>query len=146
MTEKRIYLDANVFIYAVEGKPDVADLLRTLFGLLRQSRGVGVTSELTLAELLAGAVEPRRRSHLSLILWSRVFDLQPVDRDILIQTAEYRRSAGMPKLPDAIHAVTAINADCKTIVSADKRMRLPKGFIRITPDLPGLTELINELS
>jgi hypothetical protein len=41
----RLYLDSNVFIYAIEGKAELADLLRELFDLLRAHRGVGVTSE-----------------------------------------------------------------------------------------------------
>jgi predicted nucleic acid-binding protein len=146
MTENRIYLDANVFIYAIEGKPEVADLLRTLFELFRRARGVGVTSELTLAEVLAGSLDVRRRSYLSLVPWSRIFDLQPISRDVLIETAEYRRSAGMPKLPDAIHAVTAIKSGCRTVLSADKRMKLPDGFTRIPPDNAGLARLTKELS
>jgi len=109
----RLYLDANVFIYAIEGSADIADPLRQLFDLLRANRGIGVTSELTLAEVLPRASTAQRRSYLNMIVWSRIFDLHPVSRDILIETAEYRKAqyrkkAGMPRLPDAIHVVTAI--------------------------------------
>ena len=131
MTDTRVYLDANVFIYAVEGQPDVADPVRSLFELFRRGRAIGVTSELTLAEVLAGAIDVRRRSYLSLIAWSRIFELQPVSRDVLIETAEYRKHAGMPKLPDAVHVVTAIRSGCRKILSADSRLRLPDGFASI---------------
>jgi predicted nucleic acid-binding protein len=146
MTESRIYLDANLFIYAIEGKPDVAGQLRDLFDLFRSNRGVGVTSELTLAEVLPKADTVRRRLYLDLIVWSRIFDLQPVSRDILIETAEYRKSARMPKLPDAIHVVTAIRAGCRMILSADSRLRLPEGHAALLPNSANIARLIRELS
>jgi predicted nucleic acid-binding protein len=146
MIEARFYLDANVFIYAIEGSADIAGLLHKLFDLFRQSRGVGVTSELTLAEILPRASGIQRRNYLNLIVWSRVFDLRPVSRDVLIETAEYRRQVDMPKLPDAIHVVTAIRSECRTIVSADARLRLPTVYVVLPPDRVNLSRLIQELS
>jgi len=142
----RLYLDANVFIYAIEGSADIADPLRQLFDLLRANRGIGVTSELTLAEVLPRASTVQRRSYLNMIVWSRIFDLHPVSRDILIETAEYRKKAGMPKLPDAIHVVTAIRAGCRTVLSADLRLKLPNGYSVLPPVAANLFRLIKELS
>src|ERR1700754_207490 len=146
MTESRIYLDANVFIYAIEGSPDVAEPLRNLFELFRKKRGAGVTSELTLAEVLPRATTTQRTMYLDLIVWSRVFDLQPVSRALLIETADYRRIAQMPRLPDAIHVVTAIRAGCHTILSADSRLRLPEGVVALLPDSSNVSRLVQELS
>jgi len=141
----RLYLDANVFIYAVEGNADVADPLLQLFDLFRAGRGIGVTSELTLAEVLPKTSSMQRRSYLNMIVWSRIFDLRPVSQDILIETAEYRERAGMPKLPDAIHVVTAIRAECRTVLSADLRLKLPVGYSVISPGAENLTRLIEEM-
>jgi predicted nucleic acid-binding protein len=146
MTETRVYLDANVFIYAIEGSPIVADPLRELFQLFHERRAVGVTSELTLAEVLARATDAGRRSYLNLIVWSRIFELQPVSRDILIETSDYRKVSGMPKLPDAVHMVTAIRSGCRKILSRDSRLRLPEGFVLISPDGENVSNLIQELS
>jgi len=143
MTESRVYLDANVFIYAVEGNPDVAGQLRDLFDLFRRA---GVTSELTLAEVLPKASTVQKRVYLDLIVWSRIFDLQPVSRDILIETAEYQKVARMPKLPDAIHVVTAIRARCRMILSADTGLRLPEGHAAFLPNSANIARLIRELS
>jgi predicted nucleic acid-binding protein len=55
---RRAYLDANVFIYALNGFPSLVDVLGGIFGLLDQNLMTAVTSELTLAELL---VKPHRR-------------------------------------------------------------------------------------
>jgi predicted nucleic acid-binding protein len=142
----RFYLDANVFIYAIQGNADIADPLRQLFDLFRAGRGIGVTSELTLAEVLPKASDVQRRSYLNMIVWSRIFELRPVSRDILIETAEYREYAGMPKLPDAIHVVTAIRAGCRTVLSADVRLKLPEGYSLLSPAAENLTSLIRELS
>jgi predicted nucleic acid-binding protein len=146
MTETRLYLDANVFIYAIEGNAEVSNPLRELFGLLRVRPGTGVTSELTLAEVLPRANDVQRRNYLDLIVWSRIFDLHPVSRDILIETAEYRKAARMPRLPDAIYVVTAIRTGCRTILSADSRLKLPEGYASLLPNHENLLSLIRDLS
>jgi predicted nucleic acid-binding protein len=142
----RLYLDANVFIYAIEGSADIANPLLQLFDLFRAGRGIGVTSELTLAEVLPKASEVQRRSYLNMIVWSRIFDLRPVSRDVLIETADYRERAGMPKLPDAIHVVTAIRAGCRTVLSANLRLKLPDGYSVLSPAAESLTGLIRDMS
>ena len=160
MTERsassKLYFDANVFIYAVEGSDDIAGRLRTLFELLSSNLNLAVTSELTLAEMLPKADPIRRRNYLELILYSGLFDLYPVTRDVLMETADYRRIAGVsrpdvskpyasiPKLPDAIHVVTAVRAGCSRMLSFDRALRLPEGMRRLTRD--GLPQLIEELS
>lgn len=151
-----VYIDANPFIYAVEGVDELARPPNDLFSLLRQKPGLGVTSELTLAEVLVKARDPSsRRSFYDLIVWSGIFDLQPVTREILVETADYRRAATnllpdgqttMPKLPDAIHVVTAIRSGCRRVVSADGRLRLPAGMTLVEPNDIGLTTLMREIS
>jgi predicted nucleic acid-binding protein len=147
----KLYFDANVFIYAVEGSDDIAGHLRALFELLSSNLNLAVTSELTLAEVLPKADPIRRRNYLELILYSGLFNLYPVMRDILMETANYRRIAGeskpdasMPKLPDAIHVVTAVRAGCGRILSFDRALKFPEGMHRLTWD--GLPQLIEELS
>lgn len=133
---QRLHLDTNVFVYAIEGEPEIADPLLRFFEVLRGRTGCAVTSELTLAEVLPKASDIHRQSYLNLIVESRIFDLQPVSRDILIETASYRRNARMPKLPDAIHAVTAMRASCQIVLSNDVRLKLPAGYtvIKANPD------------
>ena len=142
----RIYLDTNIFIYAIQGDEQIFGPLQGLFDLLRMKKGIAVTSELTLAEVLPGARDVDRRNYLNLIVWSGIFDLRAVSRDILMETADYRKAAGMPKLPDAIHAVTAIRAGCHKILSSDRRLRLPAGYSVISPEPANLDALIRELA
>jgi predicted nucleic acid-binding protein len=150
----KLYFDTNIFIYAVEGSDHIAGRLRALFEKLSRSVNLAVTSELTLAEVLPKADPIRRRHYLELILHSGLFDLRSVTRGILMETADYRRIAGlsksdmpsvsMPKLPDAIHVVTAIRAGCTRMLSFDRALKLPEGMRRVTLD--GLPHLIEELS
>jgi predicted nucleic acid-binding protein len=60
--ERVIYLDSNPIIYLVEGEPVISDPLKPLFEALRNKPQTAVTSELTLAEVLAPA---RRKDALS---------------------------------------------------------------------------------
>src|SRR5215467_12105031 len=104
-----VYLDTMSFVFAIEGEPVVAEPMRNLFEALRAHPGAGVTSELTLAEVLAGSEVPHsppiKRAYLDLIVWSKFLDLVPISRDILYQSADlrfaHRQSHGRKlKLPD----------------------------------------------
>jgi predicted nucleic acid-binding protein len=152
---RRIYLDANAFIYAIEGVDDIAALLHSLFATLRSQARSACTSEFTLAEVLPKANAVQRRSYFTLILHSGLFELLPVTRDILIETADYRKNrarpsfevqGSMPKLPDAIHEVTAIHAGCNTFVSFDRGLKLPIGLDRVGGEEGRLLQLVQELS
>jgi len=127
----RVYLDSNFFIRFVESRDErllhvfeqeAADLL-TLY-----------TSELTLAEVL---VEPIRTGDLSLAGEYREFlsddqqiDIVPIDRSILVRSAEVRATIGN-KLPDAIHVATAAARSCNVFLSSDKKLRLPAQMSRV---------------
>jgi predicted nucleic acid-binding protein len=149
MTERsarRIYLDANVFIYGAEASTELAEPIQNLFRVFHARRGIAVTSELTLAEVLPKAADFQRRYYMNLIAWSGIIELHPVSRDILIETASYRRAVGMPKLADAVHVVTAVRADCARVLSADCRMKLPEGMALIDANPQNVSRLIDELT
>lgn len=149
---ERVYLDTNAFVRAFEGTPDEANDLRKLFEALRQNRNYSVTSELTLAKLLApadrkGAVplNIKRHFYLNLIVWSRFIDLQPVTRSILCETADLREKV-KHKLPDAIHIVTAIRTGCRFFMSNDgDPKRLPQPMTRLQPDKQGVQRVLDAL-
>ena len=52
ITGPKIYLDTNIFIYALEGYPEYESILTSLFNLIDNGTYTAVTSELTLAEAL----------------------------------------------------------------------------------------------
>jgi predicted nucleic acid-binding protein len=150
-----VYLDAMAFIFAVEGEPSVAEPLKDLFEALRTHPGAGVTSELTLAEVLAGPQiplsPPVKRAYLDLIVWSKFLDLVPISRDVLYESADlrfaHRDSHGKKlKLPDAIHLVTAIQRKCQYFASADKGINPPVSMKRVAPDANGVGEILKVLA
>ena len=146
-----VYVDANPFIYLIEGDDELSASMRRLFDKFKARPGLAVTSELTLAEVLPKAAAHIRRAYLDLIVWSGAFDLRPVTREILVETARYRTAASlakgepMVKLPDAIHVVTAIHGGCRRVLSDDHRLRLPEGYQRVACDSPGISQLLVEL-
>jgi predicted nucleic acid-binding protein len=148
-----VYVDANPFIYFIDGSEDVARQVRPFFALLANRPGIATTSELTLAEVLAKARPDARRSYFNLIVWSNLFQLQPITRDILIDTADYRRVSrkGRPdgrkiNLPDAIHVVTAARSRCRMFLSADEGLIVPNGMTIVKPNEAGLAKLKRELA
>ena len=129
----RIYLDTNIFILAFEALKDLADPCRELLSPVARKSGSAVTSELTLAELLApvsregGLSDSERYALYSEALTTRgIVSLAPVSRDILIQTASLRSAASATgrklKLPDSIHIATALASGCQYFLSGDQRI------------------------
>ncbi len=51
ITGTRVYLDTNIFIYAVEGTAEFQDLLNDLFEAFDNGNIKAITSKLTLAEV-----------------------------------------------------------------------------------------------
>jgi predicted nucleic acid-binding protein len=154
-TNPIVYVDANPFIYFVDGEGAIANGLKSFFEFLRQKPGIAMTSELTLAEVLPKARSDTRGSYLNLIVWSGLFNLQPIMREILVDTADYRRinskilpggRSVMPKLPDAIHVVTAARHRCRMFLSADAARKLPADIAAFEPNEVGLSKLMHELS
>jgi predicted nucleic acid-binding protein len=51
----------------------------------------------------------------------------------------------MPKLPDAIHVVTAVQSGCQAFVSRDKGIKLPNTMRLVKADRVGIESLLREL-
>ena len=150
-----VYVDANPFIYAIEGENALAMLIKDLFARMRKQARSAVASELTLAEVLPKASNVHRRSYFDLMVWSGTFDLRPITREILVETASYRKAVAtvqpdgretLPKLPDAIHAVTAIKTGRTRFLSADAGIRRPTEVRLIEANGEGVAALIGELA
>ena len=154
LRSESVYLETNVFIYAVEGLGETAGLAKKLLGYLRDRPGMAVTSELTLAEVLAPAqrkeawpVHVKQRVYLDLLVWNRAVTLLPVTRDFLIETAKVRIASRM-KLPDAIHLVSATRSNCQFLVSGDGDFRfstLPTTIKPLRATSDDIERLLREL-
>ena len=148
----RCYLDTNVFILAFEKPTGSSGALPDMFQSLRANPGWSVTSELTLAELLAPSAsfmpaDARRHLYTELLVGHAFIDLEPVTREILVGTAGLRQSmARKVRLPDAIHLVTALQAGCSFVMSADKDMAcLPARVMLVRPDNERVAVIMDNL-
>jgi predicted nucleic acid-binding protein len=123
---KRVYLDANIIIYVVEGLADYADNLRALLAAMDNAEIVSVTSELTLAETL---VKPMRdgeariqQAYKDFLRPTAAFEVVPISREILESAARLRATTSL-KLPDAIHRATAQQHSCDSFLTNDSRFK-----------------------
>jgi predicted nucleic acid-binding protein len=132
----KVYLDTNIFIAAYESAGARSDHAFWVLWAIERGEIRGVTSELTLAELLPGPIEDGNdelaNAYKQILTDSPHMQVQPVTRETLIETALLR--AGRPglKLPDAVHCATARRAACTAMVTDDRRMPRNVG-VRIVP-------------
>jgi predicted nucleic acid-binding protein len=124
----RLYFDTNVFIHAFEARAEIGDRARAAFSLVDDGRAVGVTSQLTLAELLPGPYRKQdvflEQTYESIFAGRDGFEIYPVSLDLLRASAKLRADAGL-RLPDALHVATAMKAACDGFVTEDKSLRTP---------------------
>ena len=148
-----LYLETNIFIYAVEGTIETSGPAKRLMTALRTRPGIAVTSELTLAEVLAPTTRPdapapevKRRAYLDLLVGSAFIELAAVTRAILLDTVDLRSAVTM-KLADAIHLASAIHLGCRYFVSNDRDFRrLPGPISWVMPDEDGIARILRELA
>lgn len=127
----RIYLDTNIWIYALEGYPAFIQDLTQLFQSIVQGNVIAVTSELSLAEALVKPLQnqdvAQQTTYKEFISSSQNLSVFPISRDILIEAARIRAHVHI-KLPDAIHAATAILTRCSTFLTNDHRFQNVPGI------------------
>ena len=123
---RRVYFDANVFIYALEGEPRAKADVRPLFDVLDAGEAVAVTSEMTLAEVL---VMPYRLGESGVAaLYERLLAPRAgltrvaATTDLWWAAARLRASTPSLRLPDALHAATAEAERCTLLVTGDRRL------------------------
>jgi predicted nucleic acid-binding protein len=128
---RRVYLDANVFIYALSELSPWSVVAQAVLRAVENEAIAGVTSELTLAECLVkplqmgaadaiGAFEQSVRSR-------RQLTVAPVNRAILIEAARVRAESGA-RLPDAIHVATSRAERCDVFMTNDRRLAALPGL------------------
>lgn len=127
----RIYLDANIWIYALENVTEYSEAMTDLFEAAKNRSVAIVTSELTLAETLVRAIKEsdtaKQEAYTAAITATNNVTAVPIDRTILLAAAKIRGQTKL-KLPDAIHAATAIATSCTTFITNDQQFRTVPGL------------------
>jgi predicted nucleic acid-binding protein len=126
-----VALDTQIFIYFIEEDDRFLSLVKPLFEAVDRGELVGVTSGLTLMEVL---VVPYRSGNSaladryeSLLTTSRGLRFVEVDRRLLKAAAQLRATFKF-RPPDAIQVAAALVSDCKSFLTNDRRI----------PAVPGL--------
>jgi predicted nucleic acid-binding protein len=120
-----VYVDVQILIYSVEKHPDYGPLLRPLWQAVQSGGLEVVSSELALMEALTG---PLKLNDTALASdYERLFQigvrLLPITQPILRQTAHLRATVSGLRTPDALHAATAMLANCALLLTNDNGFR-----------------------
>jgi len=123
---KRVGVDTMVFIYHLEDHPTYAKLTQPLFEAWEEGRSAGVTSVITLLELL---VRPKQkgqeevaRNYLELLTTYPNLDIVGVDVEVAELAAGLRAKYGI-RTPDALQLATALWAGAGGFITNDGRLK-----------------------
>ncbi len=137
----RTYLDANLYIYLLEGIVAYRQLMADLAAEIDR-RDIGViASELMFLEILPRPIREGRRQlvarYLELMQRTPRVTLAPVDQRVIQRAIRLRADLSLRSM-DALHVATALVHGCETFVTNDERLNAP-GDIRVVTlrDLAG---------
>ncbi|EDN71079.1 PilT-like protein [Beggiatoa sp. PS] len=120
-TSGSIYLDANCFIYSVEKIEPYNTLLKPMWVAAKANQFEIVSSELTLLETLTKPLQINDTTLENIfraLLNANEVRLIPTTTAIWEQATRFRAKTGL-KTPDAIHAATALVANCTLFITND---------------------------
>jgi predicted nucleic acid-binding protein len=133
-----VYIDANAIIYSVERIEPYRELLAPMWQEAGAGRFALASSELVVLETL---IKPLREGNARLeMLFRSIFaaaemDLIPATLAIWEDAARIRAVTGL-KTPDALHAATALQAECTLFVTNDGDFRRVEGLpVAVLDDL-----------
>ena len=128
---KSVYIDTNCLIYLAEGHARYRPALEPLIGAITEGSILGITSELTIAEVLVKPIADKRPDavviYKQLLANGEPFSLIPISVTILELSATLRGTYPV-KLADAIHVATAVDQGCAAFVTNDKGIRAPQSL------------------
>jgi predicted nucleic acid-binding protein len=119
---RSIAIDTNVFIYALEANPRYAALADHIFSWLEQAGHTGVTSTITMTELLvqpyrAGDEQRVNEFYALLSTYPNLNWIAP-DLEIANVAARIRATYGL-RTPDSLQAATAVRSHATGLVTND---------------------------
>jgi predicted nucleic acid-binding protein len=120
-----VALDTQIFIYFIEEEDRFLPLVKPLFEAIDRGELVGVTSGLSLMEVLVVPYQSGNSAladrYESLVTNSRGLRFIEVDRRLLKAAAQLRATIKL-KPPDAIQVAAALVCDCKSFLTNDRRI------------------------
>jgi hypothetical protein len=131
----RVYLDANVFIYAVGDVSPHREACRRILSAVVDGQLLGETSAYTVQEVARqrhrrGDENPTRRAREVASICSV---LHQVDRGIVVRALDAVDLHAGLEVSDAIHVATALTHGIRALVSADADFDAIDGIERVDP-------------
>jgi predicted nucleic acid-binding protein len=122
----RLGIDTAPIVYLIERHPRYHPLARAVFERLVHGQFTGVTSVITLGEVL---VQPLVRGDAGLqqryrdvLLQSVGFDMRPIDAAAAEHAAELRARYRL-RLPDALQLAVVLQEGCEAFLTNDRRLQ-----------------------
>lgn len=116
-----VYIDTSCLIHTVARLPDYYPILSALWRAAKAGTATVISNELAVLECLVGPLKTGNAGVLAdyeAALSARDLHLIPIDNAIPMSAARLRAVSNL-RIPDAIHAATAISAGGATLVTND---------------------------
>ena len=127
---RRIYLDANVFIYFLDGENRFIPVASFVLQAARNEIFTAVTGDAAVSEVMVGAYRSGDQSIISrfrnFFALSGLIETVEHDSACFDAAARLRGTTSMP-LIDALHVATASQAGCDGLIIGDQRMQTALG-------------------
>jgi len=141
---KLVAFDSAPLIYYLEEHPRYTALSDELFDAIRESRALGLTSVLTLLEVLVLPLRAGRSSlasdYRAILGQTKGISLFPIDRAVCERAAQIRADHHWLRAPDALQVATAVEHGAQVIVTNDIRWkRLREIPVVVFDDCLGVT-------
>ena len=134
----RLGIDSAAVIYFIEEHPRYLELLDRVFERVDAGAISGVTSTITLAEVLTHPIkrgdDRLKNSYVELMLEAANFTTAVITPSIAIRAAELRSRHGI-RTPDAVQLACAIEHGCQAFLTNDRRLRVVSEIRVIVLDL-----------
>lgn len=121
----RLGLDTAPIIYYIEAHPRYEALVEHIFDLIARGSVTGVTSAITLTEVL---VQPflhnntqLQQEYRDLLLHSDHFEVTSIDMNIAERAADLRARYGL-RTPDALQIAAALLSGCQAFLTNDTKL------------------------
>ncbi len=125
ITGKLVAFDSAPLIYYIEEHPDYLPLADQLFGAIDSGLARGMTSVLTLQEVLVKPLREKQpdlaAKYREVLTNSSNITLHPVDQSICEQAAHLRAKYNWLRTPDALQIASALKHGAQVMVTNDQR-------------------------
>lgn len=128
---KRVYFDANIFIYLLEGNEVFEPAVSVLRDLIAEEQITVTSSDLVYTEVLAHKRLVGDTAAIEHIIgFVGNFEIHRVTQEVTIHAGILRGETGM-KTPDALHVAGAIHNGSDVLLTNDPGIKTPNSLQRI---------------